>query len=49
MDFDLYDDLLVGEDAPPSEREQKLIDENEALKVSILNWLRASVCSSTLN
>ena len=34
MDFDLYDDLLVGEeDTPPSEREQKLIDENEALKV----------------
>ena len=39
MDFDLYDDLLVGvgEDAPPSEREQKLLDENEALKVSTLN------------
>ncbi len=34
MDFDLYDDLLVGEEeSPPTEKEKQLMEENEALKV----------------
>jgi hypothetical protein len=35
MDFDLYDDLLVGEEErPPTEKEKLLMEENETLKVS---------------
>ena len=35
MDFDLYDDLLVGDkEAEPTEREKLLTQENESLKVS---------------
>ena len=35
MDFDLYDDLLVGDkEAEPTEREKLLTEENESLKVS---------------
>jgi hypothetical protein len=34
MDFDLYDDLLVGDkEAEPTEKEKLLTDENDALKV----------------
>ena len=40
MDFDLYDDLLVGE-AEPTEKEKLLTEENEVLKVRFVsrNWV----------
>ena len=36
MDFDLYDDLLVGE-AEPTEKEKLLTEENEVLKVRFVS------------
>ena len=40
MDFDLYDDLLVGEeDRPPTEKEKLLMEENESLKVFVTSFM----------
>ena len=33
MDFDLYDDIFVSDE--PTEKERALMDENEALTVSL--------------
>jgi hypothetical protein len=43
MDFDLYDDLLVGDkEAEPTEREKLLTEENESLKVSLIVFIGLS-------
>jgi hypothetical protein len=44
MDFDLYDDLLVGDkEAEPTEREKLLTEENESLKVILIVFIGLSL------